>query len=272
MQLVGTWLLSVLNEAVVAAALVAFAGWLLRRWIAERLTADIRLATEQKLQAFRARLDAAENEVVQQAGIAASLQMSAAPLAERVQAIKEIWLGVVDWKAASALSTMMSAFTIEDVDKHGDHPGTKSTMKQVLDSLKYMELLHWTNALARWRPFVSERAWALFAAYHGFYAARVTKAAMLMIGGANVARRLWQVDYERDLVRASATPEIVAAYEADIVAGSTRFLEYVERELLAELQRSLRGEYSGPDASRRASKIIAIADKLMQEARNATVA
>jgi hypothetical protein len=267
----AAWLLSVVDTAVVATILLAALGWLLRNWIAARLTSGIQLETEKKLEEFKRRLDAAEAEVsaVRQAGLDAVEAMRSATHVERVQAIKEIWLGVVDWKAATAVSTIISAVDLEIAAKSAGHPGTTQTFKSMLESIKHIDLAQRVNALARWRPFVTPRTWALFAAYHGFYAARVGKAALLIVGHVEMIKRVWRLDSELQIVRASAPPEIVAAYEREPVAAGPKFLTYIEDELLAELQRSLAGEHSGPEASRQAAKIIAAVDGVLAEAQKA---
>lgn len=268
------WVAQLLGNAVVIGAVLAFAGWLLRKWITTRLTESIRLDTEQRLHEFKGRLDAAEAQVsaVRQAGIEATLQLSAVVVAERVAAIKHIWGGVIEWKKAAVVSTIVSAMSIDYVRKHGDDPRTKATMRQLLDSLKYLELMTVTNALQQWRPFVTERAWALFAAYHGFYIARVMRAVSIMLGEKELALRFWELDSEVQLVRASAPASMAQAYEAASVATTIPFLNFLETELLAELQRSLAGEHSGPEASRQAATIVAAVENVMQEAQKAQVA
>jgi hypothetical protein len=47
--MIGQRLLSVLDEAVVAAALVAFAASALRKWVATRLAASIQLETDKQI-------------------------------------------------------------------------------------------------------------------------------------------------------------------------------------------------------------------------------
>lgn len=164
---------------------------------------------------------------------------------------------------------MISAMDIHMAANGAGDAGTQRTMKTMLDSLQYMDFMKRANALARWRPFVTERGWALFAAYHGFYAARVGKAALLMIGNVEMVQRVWQVDNELQVVRATAPAEMVNAYETSPIATSEKFLAYVESELLAELRSSLAGEHSGPEASRQAARIVAVVDSLMAMAQTA---
>lgn len=74
---------------------------------------------------------------------------------------------------------------------------------------------------------------------------------------------------ELQVVRATAPALMVQAYEAGSIVTTMPFLNYVEQELLAELQKSLAGEHSGPEASRQAAKIVAAVDGVMQEAEKA---
>jgi hypothetical protein len=255
------WFLNFIATLVPTAALLAFAAWLLRTWIAERLTASIRLETEQKLAAFQSRLDAAEAQVsdARRAGIDALHQSNAALLAERVLATKEIWKGVVDWQRATAINMIVAAFTESTARDSAGHPGTKSTFEPMLKNIDYLEIGKRANAVAAWRPFVSEKAWALWVACNAFYGVRITKAAMLMFGNKEMVTRLWQVNAEAEIVRNTTTAEIVAEFARNEVAGTQKALSYIEGQLLAELKRGLAGEESGPEAARQAANIIAVA-------------
>jgi hypothetical protein len=59
---IGSWLLEVLTSSVVVSVIVGLVIWALREWISTRLTASVRLETEQKLTSFRMRLDSAERQ------------------------------------------------------------------------------------------------------------------------------------------------------------------------------------------------------------------
>jgi hypothetical protein len=271
--MLSEWFWSVLSSAGAAAILLVALGWLLRKWIGTRLTESLRLETEQKLHEFKTRLDAAEARVtsVQQAGIDATLQLSAAVVAERVSAIKRIWNGVVDWRAATAVSTIVSAIDREWVERNAEKEGTKTSFGKFLNSLNYMDLLKAMHELEKCRPFVTERAWALFKVYHGFYLSRILRVFALSIGDKQLALRFWETDMELRLVRVAAPPELGDEYAANSIAASSKFLSYIEEQLLIELRLSLAGHQSGPEASRQAANIVAAADSLLQEAEKAKV-
>ena len=98
------------------------------------------------------------------------------------------------------------------------------------------------EANARALAVVTARVCGLFAAYHGFYPARVAKPAILMIGNREMVERMWQASGELAVVRAAAPADVVQRF-----AERPKFLAYIEVELLAELQRTLAGEVCVPN-------------------------
>jgi hypothetical protein len=262
------WIEHLLGNSIPSAVLVGLALWLFRTWISQRLTASLRVEAEGKLQALKARLDATEAEVasVRRAGIDANLQLSAVVVQERVTAIKDIWDAVSAWKAATMLSMFVSVIRAEDLDRIAGDVGTTKAVKSFLDAAGGLELVERLDGAKRWRPFVTDRAWALFAAYHGFYLGRVARAIVLTTGNKELARRLWEVNSEAALVAEAAPTDVNQAYQANVVDGTNRFLGFLEQEILVELQRSLRGEHTGADASAQAIRIVQAAQPLMQKA------
>jgi hypothetical protein len=257
------WLLDLLGTAGAAALLLAAAGWLARAWITERLSASVRLETDKKLAEFQKRLDAAEAEVsaVRSAGIEALHQSNAAVLAERVRATQAIWGAVVAWQRATMLSALISAFKTHEAVANAGHAPARESFRTMLHSIKHFELTEGGNAVAAWRPFISEKAWALYAALNAFYGARIAKATMMQLGKKDFVERLWQVKSELQIVKNTTTPELAALFEADEMTGSQKAVAYIESALLAELKRGLAGEESGPEAARQAAKILAVAQE-----------
>jgi hypothetical protein len=261
-----------LGSAAITSVLLLALAWLCREWIAARLKASLELETAKKLAEFTRRLDAAEARIVaaRDAGIETNLQLSAVVLAERVAAIKALWQGIIDWRAATALNMIVAAMTTDYVRRHGDNEATARAARQMLDAIHHNELLTATNKLNYWRPFVTERAWAMFFAYHTFHVVRVTRATALMLRQHEMAIRLWEVNSELSVVRASA-PHLAVQYEAEPIGTTSTFLAYVEAELLAELQKSLAGEHSGAEAARQAAAIVATATTAVGAAQPAPV-
>jgi hypothetical protein len=269
------WLWNVGINAVTTAMILAVVAWLLRTWIKERLSADIRTETETKLVGvrdqlhretetelteLRTRLSAAETKLseARKAGIDANQQLYTAVVPEQIAGLKGLWTGIRDARAINVVSIFVSVMDLAFVRKSiGDQKFTNQ-IGMMLKQIDHMELLKRLKDIEQWRPFVTERAWALFAAYHLFYTTRLLRGIALSMGSLELAERLWQVNSELTIVQATATPEIAAQYAENAFAGTAPFLSYVEKELLDEFARSLRGEHSGTEAARRAAEIIKV--------------
>jgi hypothetical protein len=267
----AAWLWSVLDTAVVASLLIAAAAWLARTWIKGRLTENLRRETEERLLSLEYRLQIAEAQVhaVRQAGIDTNLQLNAVVVGERVAACKQLWHGVVDWKSATMVVMAVHAFDLEYVRRYAADEGVKRTFKTMLEAVRYMDLMTRMNAIQQCRPFVTERAWALFFAYHGYFVSGLVRGFSLMIGARDLAESMWQANAELAIVREAAPPDMFGAYEANPIANFLPFVNYLEREILVELQKSLAGEQSGPEASRQAARLVATAETALQQATKA---
>jgi hypothetical protein len=268
-----SFLLVVVGSAGVTALLLAAAAWLTREWIMQRLAASLRIETEKKLAEFQVRLDATQAEIsfVRTAGLEAMHQSNAALLAERVRATHAIWGAVVAWHRTSALSMLISALKTHEAIANAAHVPARENFRVMLQSIKHLELSESGNSIAGWRPFVSEKAWALYAALNAFYGARIAKATMIQFGKQDFVERLWLVNSELQIVKNTTPPEISSLFERDEVTGSQKALEHIEGTLLAELKRGLAGEESGPETARQAAKILAVAQEATTTAAGAKI-
>jgi len=271
------WLWRLASDAVTTAALLAAATWLCRTWIKERLSADIRTETETKLASVkdqlhrdtetelttvRTRLAAAETKLseARKAGIDANQQLYAAVVPEQIAGLKGLWAGIREARAINVVSLFVTVMDLGTVRRSIGEQRFTNQIARMLAQIDHMELLKRLQAVEQWRPFVTERAWALFSAYHQFYTTHLLRGIALSMPNLELAERLWQTNNELKIVQATATPEIAAQYAGSAYLGTAPFLRYVERELLDEFARSLKGEHSGHEAARRAADIIRVAE------------
>lgn len=271
------WMKEVLTNAAITAAILAIAGWLGRTWIKERLAASIRAETEAKLAGLRdqlhretetelatlrTRLNAAESRLseARKAGIDANQQLYAAVVPEQIAGIKALWAGIRDAREINILSMFVSVMDLDLVRRNIRDRAFVGVIGKMLQNIDYMELMKRLQAVEQWRPFVTERAWALFSAYHIFYSTRLLRSVALSMQNLELAERLWQNNSELSLVQATATPEIVAQYTANAYAGTQPFLSFVEKELLEEFERCIKGERSGHEVAERAAAIIRVTE------------
>jgi hypothetical protein len=258
----------ILISSGVSTILLATAGWLARTWIAKRLTEDLRKETEIALLELRAKLDSAQESIrsVTAAATQARAQAQAALLPSKIQAIETIWKSVIEWRTAEGVCLMTSVFPIDWIRKYGNDPKTKSNIETMLAPIDYVKFMLERNEAESARPFITEKAWALYFAYHSLYSTRLMKAQLLTISGIEHGE-IWERIKERALIEASASPEILAKYDAEQIFGISSYFQYLTQELLVEFRSDLSGNHSSTEAAINVSKVMATAEELIRSAR-----
>lgn len=246
-----------------SASLILVVAWLGRTWLKERLTASVRLETEQKLATLKSELEAANQRIrdLASVGSAVNSQVESSLLEHRIAAVQKVWESVQSWQQVSAATMMVSVLSDDWIKKNASHPGTKSTFEQILKNVDHLGFMKKQNETELVRPFLSEPAWALFSAYHSFLSARLTKAILLTLSGIDHAEVLSQFS-ERNLVAKSAPAEIVAAYDESPYAATEPYLRFLREKMLAEFREFLSGHRAGNQAVRDAAEILHAAEDL----------
>jgi hypothetical protein len=244
--------------------LLAIAGWLARTWIKERLTADLRLETESKLEELKAQLAKANDSLsmLTSTGNAAMSQAQAALLEHKIKAIKTIWQSVHAWQKTTTVTTFAALMSIEWVKKYGSDPSTKANFDRLLNDLDHLKFMQARNDTELVRPLLSEKSWALYFAYHSFYASRLIKASFLTIPNIDHAA-LWERSNERELVVSSAPKEILDEYDSNFLIGTSSFINYLKEQMIEEFQAELSGRRDSQAAVSNASSILLAAENLL---------
>jgi hypothetical protein len=256
-------LLEIIVSTFGSASLILVVAWLGRTWLKERLTASVRLETEQKLATLKSELEAANQRIrdLASVGSAVNSQVESSLLEHRIAAVQKVWESVQSWQQVSAATMMVSVLSDDWIKKNASHPGTKSTFEQILKNVDHLGFMKKQNETELVRPFLSEPAWALFSAYHSFLSARLTKAILLTLSGIDHAEVLSQFS-ERNLVAKSAPAEIVAAYDESPYAATEPYLRFLREKMLAEFREFLSGHRAGNQAVRDAAEILHAAEDL----------
>lgn len=256
-------MLEIILSSVGSASLIGVAAWLSRTWLKERLTASIRLETEQKLARLKSELDAANQRIrdLASVGAAANSQVESALVEHRIAAVKKVWESVQCWQQVSVATMMVSVLPDEWIKKYASDPKTKSAFEQILKNADHLNFMRKQNETELVRPFLSESAWALYSAYHSFLSARLTKASLLTISGIDHVEVLSRFN-ERDLVEKSAPKEILAAYDENPYTGTEPYLRFLREKMLAEFQEFLSGQRAGNQAVQSAARILHAAEDL----------
>lgn len=249
----------------VSIGLFAAALWLGRTWIVARLTADIRLDNDARLQELKSQLQRANSTLsdITSAGHTAYSQSQVAILPHKIKAIETIWNSVLAWNEMSVASMFVAVLPIDWVRKYGSDPSTKKNFETLLKNPEHLAFLKKRNETESARPFISERGWALYAAYSGFYMSRVSKASMFLFSSMDHAE-IWKRVNERELVQASAPADILKLYDANILEGTNAFLKYLRDEMIAEFRAELSGARDSKSAVSNAAVILDAAETLVQ--------
>lgn len=256
-------MLDIILSTVGSASLIGTVAWLGRTWLQERLTASVRLETEQKLARLKSELETANQRIrdLASVGSAANSQVESALVEHRIAAVKKVWESVQSWQQVSVATMMVSVLPDKWIKKNASHPGTKSTFEQVLKGVDHLDFMRKQNEAELVRPFLSESAWALYSAYYSFLSARLTKASLLTIPGIDHAEALSRFN-ERDLVEKSAPKDILAAYDKNPYVGTEPYLRFLREMMLAEFRVFLSGQRAGTQAVQDAAQILHAAEDL----------
>jgi hypothetical protein len=256
-------LLEIIISSIGSASLTCAAGWLCRTWLKARMTASIRLETEQKLAVIKSELEAANQRIRDLASVGAAVnsQVESALLKHRIAAVQKVWESVQSWQQVSVATMTVSVLSDDWMKKYASHPGTKSTFEQILKGVDHLGFMKKQNETELVRPFLSEPAWALYSAYHSFLSARLIKAVLLTLSGIDHMEVLSRFS-ERDLVAKSASAEIVAAYDENPYAATEPYLRSLREKMLTEFREFLSGHRAGNQAVRDAAEILHAAEDL----------
>lgn len=255
----------IFTTSAVSVGLFTAALWLGRTWIVARLTADIRLDNDGKLAELNSQLQRANSTLsdITSAGHTAYSQVQVAILPHKIRAIETVWNSVLAWNEMSVAAMFVAVLPIDWVRKYGSDPSTRKNFEILLKNPEHLAFLKKRNETELARPFISERGWALYAAYNGFYMSRVTKASMFLFPSMDHAE-IWERVNERQLVQASAPADILSLYDANVLEGTNAFLKYLKDEMIAEFRAELSGARDSKTAVSNAAVILGAAETLVQ--------
>ena len=245
--------------------LTSVAVWLARNWITSRLTADIRLENDSKLEQLKSNLKRTNDTLVSltAAGEQSYFQSQTALMPHKIKAIEAVWSSVLAWNEMSAASMFVAILPIDWVRKYGSDPSTKRNFETLLKNPDHLGFLKKSNDTELARPFLTEHAWALYSAYSGFYMSRVTKASMFLMPSVDHAE-VWERTNERELIRISAPIHILETYDLNIIEGTNSFLKYLKDEMIKEFKLELSGTRDSEVAVSNSAAILQVAENLIQ--------
>ncbi len=169
------------------------------------------------------------------------------------------------WNEMLTVAMFVSVMPIDWVKKYGSDPSTKENFETLLKNPEHLTFLKERSDTELVRPFISERSWALYTAFSGFYISRITKASLFLFPDFNHAE-VWENVNERNLVKASAPEHILEQYDTNIIDGTNAFLKYLKDEMIEEFRIELSGIRDSESATKNAASILDAAEILIQSA------
>ena len=244
--------------------LLGLAAFLARNLILARLKASVEHEFNAKLEALRTDLRKSEEsfkadlraketqiEVLRSGALSGLASRQAALDKRRLEAIEQLWVGVEKLQPLKFASSMMASF---DFTKSLQMASPDQKVRDFFSTLgkgfgpDKLEKLDAHKA----RPFVSEIAWALFAAYQAILYHALVQLQMLQVGA---DLKILNVEHVTKLAKA-ALPSYADYIDKVGSAGYYYMLEPLEAELLKELQRMMRGEESDKSSVELAVRIM----------------
>lgn len=249
-----------------AAALIGFAGYLLRgvitRWFGEKINER----TQKRLSEFEAKLTAEQAKVhdLRQFIISGKLKRHEALIARQIEAADALWNALISDKRHSLLIEMMKVFDIDKINELVNSGGRSETIAFVSSSSGLDKFLadakEQTNQNEREiskaaelsRPFVSPLAWAYYSAFSSISMHAV------------VTMLAWKNGMDTTLLQNEKLVETVSRalpHQKKLIeehgVGATYFLVgELEEKLLLELRRFVRDGETGQELIEQANEII----------------
>ncbi len=265
--------------AISTTSLFTLVLWLFRSVISTRLTKSVQHEFDSKIQTLQMELRKSEEsfkadirnketqiEALRSGAISGLANRQIALDKRRIDAVDQLWSGVVDLGPAKMVSTLISAFNYEGVSKlSSTDPQVRKFFADLegASNIKNMQGMLGSKA----RPFVSQIAWAIFSAYRAIVFLAVTKLYLLKAG----------LDVPDVLKAFNIIPLIQVALPHQIEyvekGGDSvyhQLLEELEFSLLKELDNILKGVESDKESVERAAAILKESDKMMKSISKST--
>ncbi len=235
---------------------VAAIGWMLRNWIATRLTYAIKHEYDTKLETLKNDLAKHKDQlsVVQANALDIATHQSQVLETKRVDSIEKVWKSVVSLAGQKIAAKMMQSVNFDfAVNSAPSDPKIREMFSMLNKSLKIGPEEMNPDNTDTCRLYVSEGTWATFSAYKQVIFFAMMKMKMLEIGFDGT--KMIKADEVAAMVKA------VLPHQSEFIdkygMSSLDFLvEEMEAKLFKQLKNELHGSSAGKDSADRADAIL----------------
>ena len=251
-------------------AVLSIVGWLLRKLIVTRLTASVKHEFNEKLERiktsnrmredeFKADLRAQGERIANlSSGALSAMAMRQTALDKRrIVAVEQLWEGIASYAPAKQVSKMMGVINFDYASQRATDDPVVRKMFSIAGGWFDPDKIE-REDVDKARPFVSERAWALFTAYETIVTSAVMRLLVLKTGAG-----------PSDYLKTEAIKTVIKyalPNHADLIdrmeTGSYHhFLDELEMCLLEELREMMKGGKASKENVEQSRLILEAAEK-----------
>jgi hypothetical protein len=252
-----------IGQSSIAALLLLVLGYFCRHLIEARLTRSVQHEFDKKLAKFNKELqeEVRRLEAVRSTGFAALLAQRNALAAKRIEAAQGLWNAVLDARKGTGVAFTLEVLNVPEVVKSLKDPKIRQYLNTVgageVMTPEYLTRLNSEHAAHQ--PFVSAKAWALYAVYAAIITFSISRLQILQSGFD--PERFLKATHWMQVIDAALIPEDFKRIGTSSEYGLEWALKRLEERIVDELRLSMTGEFAGLEGAGDAQKILDVIDR-----------
>jgi hypothetical protein len=186
----------------------------------------------------------------------------------RLDAVERVWSAINELAPFKGVSALMASINFEAAAKETPRDPKLRQFFEMISRTQVPDLANFKHTARDEQPFVSPLAWAYFSAYQTIVLSSYMRAKVLELGIENPGRLL-NIDHVKGVLKAALPHQSEFIDKYDPVAYHY-LLDELEKSLLGELQKMLRGEDQDEAGIAHAARIMEMVKKATEEKKHGT--
>lgn len=256
-------LLDHIYSAGISTFVIGAIAFLSKEFIRNKLLYSIKHDYDEKLEALKSDLKMKEHELTSlSSGALSGISFRKNELYKlQIIAVQKLWDEVIGLSKAKGIASIMRAVPFDKIAPMTEHDEKARNMFKDLGASFDIHAYDFSNA-EKIRPFVSPLAWAFFSAYKAIILNDVIKHQMLVIG---LNKDIFKDNITLTNLVNVALPEYAEYIDANKNLSLYDLLDILEKRLLQELNRILKGKDNDHDAVEQSADILKAVEKFSKE-------
>jgi len=227
----------------------------------ETIRADLRRSEE----GFKSELRLKENEIsaLREGILSGRAQRQLLLNKRRLDAVERVWTAINELAPFKGVSAFMAVINFDEAAKEAPRDPKIRQFFEVISRTQVPDITNFKNSARDEQPFVSQLAWAYFSAYQMIVLSSYMRAKILELGLDNPGKFL-NNDNMKNILKAALPHQSEFIDRYDPLAYHY-LLDELEKSLLSELQKMLRGEDQDEAGLAHAARIMDMVEKISAE-------